>query len=324
MIMSGNAAAYIIKVIGPLDFSNNTTLTELPPDLYVTHLTLDNCSSLETLPRGLRCQALSLQGTPIKSLPDDIQVTRRLDLSHCDMLTALPDSLRVGELLLTGCTALRALPPALDVVHLDIAGCVGLTSFPAQGPAVMGSLNMSGCTRISELPAWLTFVAQLNIAGCSSLTTLPEHLTVSQWLDLMDTPITAIPARMKRTQLRWRSVAINEQIAFHPETLEVSEILNEVNTERRRVMIERFGNEAFMEKVNAELLDEDRDAGGQRRLLLVPLLGDEPLVGLSVLCPSTGRNYLLRVPPTMKSCRQAAAWIAGFDDPEKYFPLVET
>jgi hypothetical protein len=34
--------------------------------------------------------------------------------------------------------------------------------------------------------------------------------------------------------------------------------------------------------------------------------------------------YALRVPPTMRSCRQAAAWMAGFDDPDDYRPLVET
>jgi hypothetical protein len=43
-----------------------------------------------------------------------------------------------------------------------------------------------------------------------------------------------------------------------------------------------------------------------------------------VACPSTGRRYALRVPPTMRSCRQAAAWTAGFDNPDLYRPLIET
>jgi hypothetical protein len=43
-----------------------------------------------------------------------------------------------------------------------------------------------------------------------------------------------------------------------------------------------------------------------------------------VVCPSTGRQYVLRVPPTMRSCRQAAAWIAGYDNPADYRPLAET
>ena len=39
---------------------------------------------------------------------------------------------------------------------------------------------------------------------------------------------------------------------------------------------------------------------------------------------STGRQYALRVPPAMRTCRQAAAWTAGFTDPADYNPLVET
>ncbi|HEX7380479.1 MAG TPA: hypothetical protein VF278_25420 [Pirellulales bacterium] len=43
-----------------------------------------------------------------------------------------------------------------------------------------------------------------------------------------------------------------------------------------------------------------------------------------VRCPSTGQQYVLRVPPNMRTCRQAIAWTAGFDDAEKYQPLLET
>jgi hypothetical protein len=33
---------------------------------------------------------------------------------------------------------------------------------------------------------------------------------------------------------------------------------------------------------------------------------------------------MLRVPPTMTTCRHAVAWTAGFDDPDDYQPTVET
>lgn len=64
--------------------------------------------------------------------------------------------------------------------------------------------------------------------------------------------------------------------------------------------------------------------GGERRLLRVPMENDEDLVCVSVQCPSTGRRYLIRVPPNTRTCHQAAAWIAGFDDPRKYNPIIET
>ncbi len=89
-------------------------------------------------------------------------------------------------------------------------------------------------------------------------------------------------------------------------------------------MLERFGTERFMKAAQAAVRDTDTDAGGKRELLSVPLPNDEPIVCVSVRCPSTGRHYLLRVPPEMQTCRQAVAWTAGFDNPEAYQPRVET
>ena len=89
-------------------------------------------------------------------------------------------------------------------------------------------------------------------------------------------------------------------------------------------MIERMGYTRFAREANAKVLDEDRDAGGKRQLLRIELQEDEPLVCLSCSCPSTARQYFLRVPPAMTSCHEAAAWIAGFDDASLYRPLVET
>ena len=96
------------------------------------------------------------------------------------------------------------------------------------------------------------------------------------------------------------------------------------NTEVRRIMLERMGYEQFLSQVAAETVDEDQDAGGRRRLLRVHMKNDEPLICLAVHDPSTGRRYLLRVPPTMGTCHQAAAWIAGFENPDYYYPVVET
>jgi hypothetical protein len=59
-------------------------------------------------------------------------------------------------------------------------------------------------------------------------------------------------------------------------------------------------------------------------LLRVKLSEDEDLVAMSCFCPSTARQYIIRVPPQTPTCRHAAAWIAGFDDPNDYRPLIET
>ena len=89
-------------------------------------------------------------------------------------------------------------------------------------------------------------------------------------------------------------------------------------------MIERMGYLKFANEAKAVVVDQDTDPGGQRQLLQIELEGDEPLLGLVCHCPSTGRQYFLRVTPNIKKCHAAAAWMAGFDDPEKYKPIVET
>jgi hypothetical protein len=162
------------------------------------------------------------------------------------------------------------------------------------------------------------------VSGCAELAELPEGLRISSWLDLAGTAITSLPTASRGVQLRWRSVRIDERIAFHPESITAQEVLAEPNAELRRVLLERMGYDAFIVAAAAAELDRDQDPGGLRRLLRVDLDRDEPLVVLSVSCPSTGRAYLLRVPPTMLTCHQAAAWIAGFDNPDDYAPLAET
>jgi len=133
-----------------------------------------------------------------------------------------------------------------------------------------------------------------------------------------------LPASARGAQIRWRGVPIDARIAFQPETITASEVLDQPNAELRRVLLERMGYDAFLSQARAQTLDTDRDKGGERRLLKVDLAGDEPLVCVSVLCPSTGRQYLIRVPPSMRTCRQAVAWVAGFDNADDYRPLVET
>jgi hypothetical protein len=101
------------------------------------------------------------------------------------------------------------------------------------------------------------------------------------------------------------------------------EILEIGNIELRRRMIERLGYEAFLDQVGGLVRDRDRDLGGDRQLIHIPFEDDESLMLLKVVCPSTGHLHVLRVPPHMRSCRQAAAWIAGFDNPDDYHPMIE-
>lgn len=110
----------------------------------------------------------------------------------------------------------------------------------------------------------------------------------------------------------------------HPEPdITGQDILNTENVELRRVLIEQIGYETFLQQVGGIIRDRDRDVGGDRQLVCIPFDDDEPLMMLKVICPSTGHLHVLRVPPDMSSCHQAAAWVAGFDNPDDYTPLIE-
>lgn len=286
-----------------LTLSGCTRLRTLPPGLQVRRLHLNGCTGLEALPAGLRCYELEMQDTPITHLPADLRVEYRLDLTNCAALTTLPTGLKVGVLILRDCTALTALPEGLTVYFLDIAGCVDLRTWPASAAVQIGCLN---------------------IRGCRSLTALPAGLANLAWIDLADSGVAALPAALQDVRLRWRGVPVDRRVVFHPETITAHEVLEELNAEKRRVLLERMGYDAFIAGSHAEVLDRDTDPGGPRQLLRVALPDDEPLVCVAVRCPSTARQYVIRVPPTTRTCHQAAAWIAGFDNPNDYRPVMET
>jgi len=338
-----------IRVSGELDVSDCPQLAALPDDLQVSgELAVRGCTQLERLPVGLRLRKLDALGCAnLRELPGDLQVSDDLVLTNCASLESLPEGLSSRALYLNGCVSLRSLPDGLHAQELylarcaalaawpqgglpstlrrlDISGCTSLTDWPTTGPAVMKRLDMRGCARLRSLPRWLRQVDELDLGDCPNLRELPEGLRVTGWMDIAGTPLRALPPSARGFRLRWRGVAVAGRVALHPATIQASEVLKEANAEVRRVMLERMGYQRFLAEAQAETLDEDRDPGGPRQLLRVDLPNDEPLVCLSVRDPSTGRQYLLRVPPQMCGCRQAAAWIAGFDNPDDYTPVAET
>ncbi len=189
------------------------------------------------------------------------------------------------------------------------------------GMRVLGHLNLRGESSLYNLPKNLT-CESLDISDCVNLTTLPEGLHVTYWIELAGSGITSLPTGHGFV-LRWRAVPVSDRIAFEAQSITGQDILNTENVELRRVLIERLGYETFLQQVGGVVRDQDRDVGGERQLVCVAFDDDEPLMVLKVTCPSTGHTHILRVPPHMRSCHQAAAWVAGFNNSEDYNPLVE-
>jgi hypothetical protein len=271
-----------------------------------------------------RYTTLDLAETDIEELPEGLSVQFGLRLRGCRKLRRLPVGLSVGSLDVSDCTLLEGLPEGFSASFVDISGCPQIESWPQNATLSVGRLRARNCTGLTSLPKWLGRLSQLDIPDCSQIATLPEGLEVTSWIDLAGTGIRSLPDSLTGVGLRWRGVTVDERIAFRPHEITAQEALHEPNAELRRVKVERMGLERFLREANPEVLDRDKDAGGERKLYRVQLEGDEPLVCVSVNCPSTGRHYLLRVPPGTTTCRQAVAWTAGFDNPNDYRPLVET
>lgn len=300
-----------------------TDAESLPAGLRARRISVHG-ERLVEIGAGLKCEILSLRRAGIQSLPADVSASVRIDLEECRRLVELPEHLTTGTLNLTNCTALERLPAGLSVAFLDLAGCTALRSLPDDLRLRGGRLNLRDCALLTELPPALGSVAQLDISGCLNLRRLPEGLEVTSWIDVGGSGVQQLPEGFDHVGVRWRGVPVPRHVVFAPASMTHDEILVERNAEVRRVMIERFGYERFMREANAQEEDRDMDAGGERRLLRIAIPGDEDLVCVSVKCPSTGHQFLLRVPPHMRTCRQAVAWTAGFDDPDLYRPSVET
>jgi hypothetical protein len=275
------------------------------------------------LPPGLKCQELILNRCGVERLPPDLHVSARMEAQDCLRLREIPP-LRVDELDLRRCAALERLPNGLLVRRLDVGGCTQLAEVPPGAAGSLEHLNVSGCVRLSTLPAELTNLLDLDISGCTGLTSLPEGIRVWSWIELAETSLSSLPSTLDLARLFWRGIRVPYRVVFEPATITLHQIVTERNQELRRVLLERMGLERFVQLSHAQVLDRDEDPGGLRQLLRIRFEDEEDIVCVVVHCPSTGHRYVLRVPPHMRSCREAIAWTAGYENPADYQPLVET
>jgi hypothetical protein len=308
-----------------LRLDNCVQLTALSGDLVVDELEVHDCPNVSCLPDALHASRISLSGCrALSALPDDLAVTEALDLADCVNLTRLPDVVDTLRLSIANCRSLRSLPRQLRSLYIDMSGCTSLARWDDLEVTTLHQLSVRGCTGLESLPPNLRQIHELDVSGCQRLMHLPGELRITRWVDVGGSGVKSLPASAQGVQVRWNGVNVTGQIAFHPETLTARQALSEENAELRRVMLERIGPERFVAEAQPEELDSDTDSGGARCLLRVEIPTDEPLVALQVRDPSTGRQYLLRVPPHITTCRRAAAWIAGFENSEDYQPVMET
>jgi hypothetical protein len=104
----------------------------------------------------------------------------------------------------------------------------------------------------------------------------------------------------------------------------VNNIEYELNVELRRVFIERYGVERYLLDSGSEIRQHD-ECG---TLYVKEVLNDEDIVMVRVTnstpeIDGESRNYFLRVPPTIRTAREAVAWTFGMTVDE-YKPSAES
>jgi internalin A len=107
----------------------------------------------------------------------------------------------------------------------------------------------------------------------------------------------------------------------HPALWQAEWLLSESNAELRRVLIETIG----YDRICQELALTELDSWQEYTLLSMEFDDDfdddgnpKPIYLLKMTCPSTGFIHALRVPPEVRSAKEAIRWVNWDIDPEEF------
>jgi leucine-rich repeat protein SHOC2 len=92
-------------------------------------------------------------------------------------------------------------------------------------------------------------------------------------------------------------------------------LLDEENTEVRRVLIQQIGYDRICQELDAIDLDTWRE---YTLLKITADIDEEPMVLLKMTCPSTRHIHILRVPPEMTSAEAAITWVNHGIHPDEF------
>jgi hypothetical protein len=127
----------------------------------------------------------------------------------------------------------------------------------------------------------------------------------------------------------WHGRRVTRDTIESPEAITVDQIEREKNVETRSILVERYGLERFIIDSGAKKIGEDECGVLYHKVFTASdVLTDEPLVVVMVdnSTPEpdgTRQRFFLRVPPNIRTAREAVAWTFGMDEDE-YNPAVES
>lgn len=111
----------------------------------------------------------------------------------------------------------------------------------------------------------------------------------------------------------WHGTPVEKEWIMDKENVDPTLALTWENAEERRCLAEILGWEKVLDQLNPVVIDKDSDPEmGELLEVSHESLGDSPERFLRVKC-GTGRNFVLPVPPEMKTAVEANAWTYGLE-----------
>jgi hypothetical protein len=107
-----------------------------------------------------------------------------------------------------------------------------------------------------------------------------------------------------------KGILVPEQLVENPQSLNITQIMDEKNAEIRRAMVDIYGIDRFVVDSHSRSLDKQ----GEYELLSVPFLQGGNMIALKMRCPTTAAVYVHTVHPDCTNVEQALAWKRGEDD----------
>ncbi|HEX8861736.1 MAG TPA: hypothetical protein VGC06_22070 [Actinomycetes bacterium] len=122
----------------------------------------------------------------------------------------------------------------------------------------------------------------------------------------------------------WHGVRVPRQLIERPDTITVEQIRATRNLEVRRVLLERYGPDRYLRDADATLAHVDEYG----KLWRCDLPAEEPLTMVEVVNATpepdgTHATYLLRVPPGVRTAKEAVAWTFDMAT-DDYHPAAQT
>lgn len=122
----------------------------------------------------------------------------------------------------------------------------------------------------------------------------------------------------------WKGLVVDPPLIQNKDLINIKKIKSSRNIERRRTMIDIYGEARFLEDAGASLVAEDEYGS----LYKLPMSSDETITMVKVRNSTpepdgTYKIYFLRVPPDTVRPRQGIAWTFGLTE-EEYSPNIES